>query len=322
MPGDHRGRRARGPGPREVSAGSGAPAWSIVVPTFNRPEALARCVTALAALHPPAGGFEIIVVNDGGVEPPDAVRDVAFFGGAAAASFLTQRNAGPAAARNQGVERARGKWLAFTDDDCVPEPEWLLMLERALSVTPDALVGGRVRNAIRSNLFAEASQQLSEYTREFFDGAGGRERFFTTNNIALSRAAFRGAGGFSGSFRRSAEDREFCDRWHAQGRTAVFEPRAVVDHAHDLNIASFLRQHRAYGRGSRTFRAVRREAGRPVGVSPAFYLGSLRHAGRGSPPLRGAALMLLTVAAHGAYLSGLAAGNPRRSRPNLRHEKA
>ena len=172
----------------------GSPAWSVVVPTCSRPEPLARCVAGLAALRPPAGGFEIIVVNDGGIEPPDEVRAVAVAGHAMSATFLSQPNAGPAAARNHGAERARGSWLAFTDDDCVPEPDWLRAFEGALRRAPDALIGGVVRNALRANLLAEASQSLSEHSGTFFDGTCDRERFFSTHNVAVSRAAFRGAG--------------------------------------------------------------------------------------------------------------------------------
>jgi hypothetical protein len=146
----------------------------------------------------------------------------------------------------------------------------------------------------------------------YFDGTGGRERFFTSNNIALARAEFLAAGGFNTGFGDGAgEDREFCDRWHAQGRPSRFEPRAVVHHAHDLSPISFLRQHYAYGRGARNFRAVRQAVARPVRIDPAFYLGSFRHAWQNQPVLRGAAMTLLTAAAHAAYFAGLARATMR-----------
>jgi glycosyltransferase involved in cell wall biosynthesis len=286
----------------------------VIVPTYDRPQQLARCLAALAALRPPNGGFEIIVVNDGGGEPPAEVR-AAPMGHAAARRFLTVAHGGPGAARNHGARHARGAWLAFTDDDCAPEPDWLLVLEQALARAPDVLVGGCVRNALRANLFAEASQLLAEFTTRHFDGTGDRERFFASNNIALSRAAFLAAGGFLTAFDHTAEDREFCDRWHAQGRPSSAEPRAVVLHAHDLSLVSFLRQHRGYGRGARRFRAVRRDAGRPIRVDPAFYLGSIRHALGGRPFTRGAVLAALILAAHGAYLAGLAPRPAVLSRP-------
>jgi glycosyltransferase involved in cell wall biosynthesis len=273
-------------------------------------------LAAVAALRPPAGGFEIVVVNDGGVEPSDAIRATALAGNASSARFLTQPNDGPGMARNHGAAHACGKWLAFTDDDCSPSPDWLLALEGVLARSPDALVGGAVVNALRSNLLAETSQQLAEYVMRYFDGTGRRERFFTSNNIAVARAAFLEAGGFDTRFGRpTGEDREFCDRWHAQGRPSVHEPRAVVRHAHALTIASFVRQHIDYGRGARSFREVRRAAERPVRIDPAFYLGSLRHAWRQRPVWRGAALVAGTAAAHTAYMLGLLSSSVDRRGP-------
>lgn len=282
------------------------PAWSVIVPTYNRPERLADCVRGLAALRPPDGGFEIIIVNDGGVAPPPAVHAAAVAGNALYAHFLTRPNGGPAGARNDGAARARGRRLAFTDDDCVPDSDWLLALDAALDRAPDALVGGAVLNALTDNVYSEASQVLAEYVMEYFDGEG-RERFFTSNNIALARDAFHDVGGFDGSFGLSAgEDREFCDRWHAAGRRSLRVPGAVIRHAHALDLRSYLRQHFAYGAGALSFRAVREDAGRPVGIDPGFYTGSLRHAWRGRPLLRGAAMAAWTAVAHAAYMTGLA----------------
>jgi glycosyltransferase involved in cell wall biosynthesis len=298
-----------------VTADASPVAWSVVVPTFNRPARLADCVTALAALHPPAGGFEIVIVNDGGVEPSAAIRRAATAGNASGALFLTQHNSGPAVARNVGAERARGRWLAFTDDDCAPGSDWLLVLEEALAATPDALVGGPVVNALSANLLSEASQRLAEFVKAYFDGAHRAERFFTSNNIALARTAFFEAGGFDARFGRgTGEDREFCDRWQAQGRPSLVRPRAVVRHSHDLTVTSFLSQHCGYGRGARHFRAVRRDAGRPVRIDPAFYIASLRHAWQGTSRPRGAALAVMTAAAHAAYLVGLADASVRGAR--------
>jgi glycosyltransferase involved in cell wall biosynthesis len=304
-----------------MTTASAGVAWSVIVPTFSRPDRLASCVDAVAALHPPPGGFEIVVVNDGGSEPDNAVRAAALAGNATDAHFLTQANQGPGAARNLGAESARGIWLAFTDDDCAPDRDWLVALSDALARLPDALAGGAVVNALHDNVFSETSQVLVDYVAAYFDGSG-RERFFTSNNIAVRREAYLEFGGFDGTFGVGAEDREFCDRWHAQRRPTIFEPHAIIRHSHHLTLASFLEQHLRYGDGARTFRAVRQDAGRPVRIDPGFYLGSLRHAARGRPFLRGLVLAGCTVAAHGAYLAGLARaslfGSPdKRGQPDI-----
>src|SRR5262245_33694862 len=117
-----------------------APFFSIVVPTRSRPAELKRCLEALASIDYPRDRFEAIVVDDGG-DPPAGVSAEGF-DRAMAVSVLRQSHAGPAAARNLGAARARGDFLAFTDDDCAPERSWLRSLASRLESAPDALVGG------------------------------------------------------------------------------------------------------------------------------------------------------------------------------------
>jgi GT2 family glycosyltransferase len=280
-----------------------SPRFTVIVPTFERPAPLAACVGALRALDRPGGSLEIVIVNDGGRPPaPDTVR--AADDATLVLRVVDQRNAGPASARNRGAAEARGEFLAFTDDDCLPDRGWLTAFDAALRATPDALVGGRTVNAIPDSVFADTSQRLADFVSSYFHG-GAMGRFFTSNNLAVAREAFLAAGGFDTSFPFSAgEDRELGDRWSAQGRPSVTAPDALVRHAHRLSARGFLRQHFTYGRGAVAFRRVRAESGRPVRVDPAFYLQSLAYALRGGG-VRAPARAALTAIAHAAYAAGL-----------------
>jgi len=102
------------------------PAISVVIPTYRRPEKMARMISALEAQTLDRSQFEVIVVdNCSDDDTPAILADLA------AASPLNMRilrtpvNRGPAAARNLGWKSARAPLLAFTDDDCVPQPKWL-----------------------------------------------------------------------------------------------------------------------------------------------------------------------------------------------------
>jgi GT2 family glycosyltransferase len=285
---------SRRPGPR----------FSVIVPTYNRPAQLSACVASLRALERPGGTLEIVIVNDGGA-PPDVtlVANDARDPGCEV-RVIEQRNAGPASARNRGASEARGAYLAFTDDDCLPDRRWLTAFEVAFRTSPDALLGGRTVNAIGESAYADASQRLADFVAAYFAG-GETGRFFTSNNIAVAREQFLAAGGFDTSFPFSAgEDREFCDRWSAQGRPSVSVPNAVVRHEHALSARRFVRQHFTYGRGAVAFRRVRDESGRPVRVDPAFYVQSLAYALRGGG-VRAPARTALTTLAHAAYAAGL-----------------
>jgi GT2 family glycosyltransferase len=275
--------------------------FSVIVPTYDRPKHIAACIASLRQIERPGGMLEIVIVNDGGSALPTGISDDS---DGCIVRVIEQAKAGPATARNTGSMIARGELLAFTDDDCRPEPGWLVAFDAALRAQPDALAGGRVVNAIDSP-FAEASQLLADFVGSYFDGGGGG-RFFTSNNLAVSREQFHAAGAFDTSFPHSAgEDREFCDRWSAQGRPSVRVESAVVRHEHALSARRFVRQHFTYGRGGAAFRRARASTDRPVRVEPGFYTKSLAHAWHRSPGMRGALYVALTMLAHASYAAGL-----------------
>src|SRR4051794_40410455 len=96
---------------------------TIVVPTYRRPELLDRCLAALAAQDFPAESFELIVADDAASEATRRQVEGFAAGARPAIRYLAVIGRhGPAAARNVGWRAARGEVVAFTDDDCIPEP--------------------------------------------------------------------------------------------------------------------------------------------------------------------------------------------------------
>jgi glycosyltransferase involved in cell wall biosynthesis len=246
--------------------------FSVVIPTYNRPVALRNCLEALAQQQYSRDAFEVIVVNDGGSECLAELEQL--FQDRLNCTMLHQLRSGPATARNYGALRARGRYLAFTDDDCRPSPGWLTRLEQSLVMNPDSLAGGRVLNAVKGRRCSAASQHLLDFLYAFYTEQG-RPRFFASNNFALSASGFRVLGGFDESFPlAAAEDREFCARWSQQGGSMVYAPAAVVRHFHALNISGFIRQHFNYGRGAYLFHRRCASSGRGgVRLEPlSFYL--------------------------------------------------
>ena len=108
------------------------PVASVVIPPAIAPRALASCLDAFAAQTLPHGSFEVIVVDDGS-EPPLAL-DPAHWAEKFDLKLLRQQNTGPAGARNRGVAEARGEFIAFTDDDCLPTRTWFENLVAAFRV--------------------------------------------------------------------------------------------------------------------------------------------------------------------------------------------
>jgi len=227
------------------------PEWSVVITTYQRPAQLARTLQALGRQNYPKDRFEVIVVNDGGKLPlKPFVSDLCV-------RFIEQQHAGAAAGRNTGVAHARGAWIAFTDDDCEPRPEWISALSNAAEMHPGCLFGGKTICGLPGHLCSVASQIIQDIVYDFYNSDPAKARFFASNNMALPAGAFRSVGGFDARFRLAAEDRELCERWRAAGRRMVYVPEAVVGHFRRLSLAGFIRQHFRYGRGAASFHRER-----------------------------------------------------------------
>jgi GT2 family glycosyltransferase len=243
------------------------PFFSIIVPTYRRPAQLSLCLQALARLDYPNERFEVLVVDDGSANPLENVAPQF----PASLQILRHERTGPAGARNFGSLHARGEFLAFTDDDCQPDPGWLRELAPYCLSHPDRIVGGRTINALPQNPYSETSQAIIDAVYLYFNSDPDDARFFASNNFAVSAELFREMKGFAERFVTS-EDREICARWRAAGRKLSYAPKAVVYHAHDLSLGSLWRQHFGYGRGARRFhRARSREGDPPFRPERAFY---------------------------------------------------
>jgi GT2 family glycosyltransferase len=255
----------------------GTPSFSVVVPTYQRPRQLEVCLNALVRLDYPKDRYEIIIVNDGGTESLEPLASA--FEHPPGITFLDQANSGPATARNEGVRSARGDYIAFTDDDCVPEPRWLRALAGAFQKWPSALIGGSTINQLADNTYSTASHSLIMALYAYYNRDPQRATFFTSNNIAMPRDLFWSIGGFDESFpMAAAEDRDLCDRWRDQSLPTVHAPDAIVGHSHELNLSGFLAQHFRYGCGAWHFQERRSARSQETPVEPlSFYRGLLAY---------------------------------------------
>jgi glycosyltransferase involved in cell wall biosynthesis len=247
----------------------GAPVISIIVPSRDRPERLARCLAALEGQRA-SDPVEIVVVDDGSAHPA-ALEGIAE---RPAVRLLRQVQAGPAAARNSGARAARGTYLCFTDDDCEPHPDWVERLTAPLRAGAVAVAGLTV-NGSPDNAFSEASQLIAAALAT--PARNGRGLSFAPSNNLGCRADVLVLIPFDEGFPDAAgEDRDWCARLIAAGHSLVSEPEAVVVHRQQLRFGDFWRQQVRYGRGA--FRFRRRSGGGRGFESPGFYA---RLVGRG-----------------------------------------
>jgi glycosyltransferase involved in cell wall biosynthesis len=281
------------------------PVFSIIIPTYARPDQLATCLQALTRLDYPRDGFEVIVVDDGSQTPPEAV--VASCRDQLDVTLLTQSRAGPAAARNAGAARARGKFLVFTDDDCAPAPDWLRTLASHFATAEHHAIGGRTLNALPHNRYSTASQLIVDYLYAYFNVEPTRPRFFASNNLALPVDRFQAIGGFNATFPwAAAEDREFCERWLHHGYPMTCASDALVYHAHALTFRTFWRQQFNYGRGAFRLHRLRAQCGggRRRLEPFSFYLNLLRYPLSQAHGLQALVLAMLVLVSQAAIAWG------------------
>ena len=248
--------------------------------------------------------MEVIVVDD---DPgQSAGPTIAAAQPAMEVRLFATDGAGPAAARNAGLRSATCDWIAFTDDDCKPDPGWLAGFERALDGTGFKAAAGTTSNGA-PGAFAEASQLIIDAVHRF-ESKAGSPRFAASNNIAFERHELVAIGGFDESFgEAAAEDRDLCARWVDSGRVIAKAPAARVVHHHHLSPAGYWRQHFGYGRGAWAFHSRRRRRGLGSNrLQPGFY-GSLTEQVRaGRPGLGRGRLAGLAVLSQLANASGYA----------------
>jgi GT2 family glycosyltransferase len=225
----------------------------------------------LAEVEYPRDGFEVIVVDDASAQPfPECESN-----GLKVQWIRLNQNRGAAAARNEGAARARGRYLAFLDDDCLPAKGWLNELYQALEAVPGSAVGGRVVNGRSGNVYAAVNQAMLDEVYRYYNAEPARARFFATMNFAVPAAGFRESGGFDPSFRAS-EDREFCARWLERRLPLVYAPQAVVVHDSAPGWREFWNRHFRFGEGAYCFRRRHMTAGsRRVTLEPAGFYGRL-----------------------------------------------
>lgn len=215
---------------------------SIIIPVFNDLEGIARTLEGVSRQSWPQNYIEVIVVDNGSDQPVALESEYAF-----SVQVIRCETPGSYAARNAGIAAAKGDVFAFTDADCVADPDWLEFgLERVTSKGTAFIVGGEVlftepvpRNGISLYQSAVGFQQAQNIHGH---------RFSATANLFCAAETFRLIGPFDERL-LSGGDREWSWRAQSKGIDLVFEPRSVVRTAPRTSWASAIRQARRVAAG-------------------------------------------------------------------------
>lgn len=221
---------------------------SVCICTYNRRDSLIAALDSLRGARVPEDvGFEVLVIDNNSSDGTAAALET-FDPGDLPLRCLTETRQGLSYARNRGVAEARGRVLAFLDDDVLVEVDWLERLSERFADEPrPAAVGGPA--------YLMADLDRPPWWHEEFGGVAGHfDRGSTVlrsedgyegmigigANLAFDRSVFDRYGVFRSDLGRSGtslamgEEVEFLDRLRRSGERLVYDPRVVVHHRPDL----------------------------------------------------------------------------------------
>ncbi len=216
------------------------PKVSVVVCAYNAERTMFACLASLEKLNYP--NYEVVIVNDGST---DRTREISERFGKF--RLINQENKGLSAARNVGIAAAEGEIVAFTDSDCVADPDWLHYLITTFTRSGRAAVGGPnfpppedtlVPSAVAVSPGGPTHVLMSDDVAEHIPGC----------NMAFKKTALAEINGFDPVFRAAGDDVDLCWRLQNQGYQIGFSPAAVVWHFRRNTVKAYLSQQRGYGK--------------------------------------------------------------------------
>ncbi len=215
------------------------PKVSVIVCSYNGAKTLDRCLESLKEIDYP--DYEVILVDDGSTDNTQEI--------AAKHPWIVsirQENKGLSVARNVGGYAATGEVLAYTDSDCMADPDWLYFLVHTLTSGNYCGVGGPnisppaedwIQACVAAAPGGPSHVLLTDVVAEHIPGC----------NMAFYKWAFEKIGGFDPEYRKAGDDVDFCWRLQQEGEVIAFSPAAIVWHYRRFTLKAFRKQQEGYG---------------------------------------------------------------------------
>jgi glycosyltransferase involved in cell wall biosynthesis len=232
------------------------PRISLIVCTRNRGERLYPFLECISRLESPPGGWEFVLVDNGSTDDTGAIIEAFARQAPVVVRRVFEPTPGLACARNAGLAAASGEVLAFTDDDCYPQSDFLRAVSEAFRDRRTGFIGGRV--LLHDPADARIAVKEVEEPVEIAPHSYVRPGVIHGANMAVAREVVRTIGGFdpqlgAGSRCVAGEDTEYLARASWAGWRGRYDPGPVVSHHHGRKPGPDAERHVLgydYGRGA------------------------------------------------------------------------
>jgi glycosyltransferase involved in cell wall biosynthesis len=220
--------------------GEALPKVSVVVCAYNAARTLPECLRSLGEIDYPE--YEVILVDDGSKDhTPEIAAEFP------QVRYIRQVNRGLSVARNVGAEHATGEIIAYTDADCVADPDWLRCLVQAMqNQQVDAIGGPNITphsdgwsaQCVAASPGNPSHVMLDDCRAEHIPGC----------NMAFRRDVLMKLGGFDPQYRQAGDDVDMCWRLLDEGGSIGYAPGGFVWHHRRETVAAYLKQQIGYGK--------------------------------------------------------------------------
>ncbi len=225
---------------------------SIIIPTYNRAQSLERTLRSIAQ-HTYQRTFDVTVVDDGSPDHTCAMLEQLKKEMPYTLNYHTQKNSGPAVARNLGISSTQGPIVVFLDDDHEVLDGWLDALVDPLSDPSIGIVNGKNDSVPDGGLAARYVCMRDE--REAEKVAADKERYLTSGNAGIRRETLEKTGGFDPNYKAvfkgvapGGEDTELGMRIRESGLQIVYRPQALTHHFREMKLSKLFKERFNFGR--------------------------------------------------------------------------
>ena len=227
------------------------PIVSVVIPSYQSALHIRQCLNAISSQR--TGLSHEIIVVDSSHDGTDQIV-IKEFPEIILIHFDERLSVG--AARNAGVENARGEVVLFLDTDCVPQPDWIDRMYSAIYEFDADGVGGSIANGTPGSISGSIGFYLEFFRFLGFEGKAQSTTFFVGGNSGFKKEIFSALP----TYHRYEEDsvgEDFIFNWELEkkGKLLLFLPSVGVTHLNKTGLRKVLRYQYTLGKGAYNYRS-------------------------------------------------------------------